>query len=36
MMEEDREIIATFTVFENGTVKIWINEKYIKENSNGQ
>ena len=36
MMEEDREIIATFTVFENGTVEIWINEKYIKESLNEQ
>ena len=29
MVEEDREIIATFTIFENGTVKVWVNEKYI-------
>lgn len=28
-MKEDQEVIATFTIFENGTVKIWVNEKYI-------
>lgn len=28
-MKRAGEIIATFMIFENGTVKIWINEKYI-------
>ena len=28
-MKRAGEIIATFTIFENGTVKIWVNEKYI-------